>query len=75
MSQHNLLKNCLTSSGKAHVSQDYPDGSRLLLLPYGARVLGLFAPGSDENFLWTHPALASAASEKFRKRPARPGCR
>jgi Family of unknown function (DUF6786) len=36
-----------------------PDGSRLLLMPYGARVLGLFAPDSDENFFWTHPALAT----------------
>jgi len=52
----------LSSAGKAPLSQDYPDGSRLLLLPYGARVLGLFAPGSDENIFWTHPALASGES-------------
>ena len=52
----------LTSSRKAPVSQKYSDGSRLLLLPYGARVLGLFAPSSDESFFWTHPALATAAS-------------
>ena len=34
-----------------------PDGTRLLLLPYGARVLGLFAAGDEENFFWTNPAL------------------
>lgn len=38
------------------------DGTELLILPYGGRVLGLFAPGSDANFYWTHPALESAAS-------------
>ncbi len=38
------------------------DGSRLLVLPYGGRLLGLFPPGSDENFLWTNPALAAAES-------------
>ncbi|HOZ47657.1 MAG TPA: hypothetical protein PLO37_13010 [Candidatus Hydrogenedentes bacterium] len=36
-----------------------PDGTSVLLLPYGGRVLGLFAPGSDENFYWTHPALGA----------------
>lgn len=37
-----------------------PDGARVLVLPYGGRVLGLFAPGNDQNFFWTHPALAAA---------------
>src|ERR1700722_1545773 len=49
----------LNDAGKPVESQVHPDGDRLLLLPYGARVLGLFAPGSDDNFFWTHPALAS----------------
>ena len=31
---------------------------------YGGRVLGLFAPGQDENFYWTHPALESVASAR-----------
>lgn len=35
------------------------DGSELLLLPQGGRVLGLFAPGQNENFLWANPALGS----------------
>lgn len=36
-----------------------PDGTKVLLLPYGGRVLGLYAPGSEQNFYWTHPALNS----------------
>jgi hypothetical protein len=39
-----------------------PDGSQVLVLPHGGRMLGLFAPGSEENFFWTHPALESATS-------------
>jgi hypothetical protein len=45
--------------GKPAVLHRAPDGSSVLVLPYGGRILGLFASGSEENFLWTHPALAS----------------
>ncbi|MBM3243033.1 hypothetical protein FJZ31_42790 [Candidatus Poribacteria bacterium] len=38
------------------------DGS-LLILPYGARVLGLFG-SSGENFFWVNPALTATASAK-----------
>lgn len=41
-----------------------PDGSTVLMLPYGGRVLGLFSPGSEENFYWTHPALESPESAR-----------
>ncbi len=47
----------LGQAGKSTALFDTPDGSRLLLLPYGARVLGLFAPRDDENFYWSNPAL------------------
>jgi len=36
----------------------------VLILPHGGRILGLFAPNSSENFLWTHPALSSAESAR-----------
>lgn len=39
-------------------------GSHIVVLPYGGRVLGLFAAGRDENFLWTNPALASAETAR-----------
>ena len=41
-----------------------PDGTRVLVLPYGGRVLGLYSPGSEENFYWTHTALEDADSAR-----------
>ncbi len=40
----------------------FPDGTHLLVLPFGGRLLGLFPPAWGENFLWTNPALASPKS-------------
>jgi hypothetical protein len=34
------------------------------VLPYGGRILGLFAAESSPNFLWTHPALAAAETAR-----------
>jgi hypothetical protein len=53
----NTLTESLAKAGKACERFAMPDGSRLLLLPYGARVLGLYAGESDENFFWTNPQL------------------
>jgi len=41
-----------------------PDGSKLLLLRHGARVLGLYPPSDDQNFFWTNPALTAAKSAR-----------
>ncbi|MHC4445841.1 MAG: DUF6786 family protein [Planctomycetota bacterium] len=41
-----------------------PDGTRLLLLPYGARILGLYSSDSDENFYWTNSDLEQTDSAK-----------
>lgn len=54
----------LNDVGKPTELFSSPDGSRALVLPYGGRVLGLFAPNSEQNFLWTHPALDTAESAK-----------
>ncbi len=61
------LIDILKRVGKPTEVFDSPDGSRALLLPYGGRILGLFAPESDENFYWTHAALESetAAAEFY----------
>jgi hypothetical protein len=53
------LSSILSPVGKPSEEYLSTDGSRLLLLPYGGRVLGLFSPESNENFLWTHPDLNS----------------
>lgn len=36
-----------------------PDGSTILMLPHGGRILALYSPQSEENFFWTHPAMQS----------------
>jgi len=50
----------LKAVGKSAELYQTDDGTRLLILPYGGRILGVFAPGSDENFLWTNSVLNSA---------------
>ncbi len=49
----------LESAGQGMLCRRFSNGSVVLLLPHGGRVLGLFAGGSEENFLWTNPALDS----------------
>jgi hypothetical protein len=41
-----------------------PDGTRVLVLPYGGRVLGLFSARNEQNFYWTHPALESVEAAR-----------
>lgn len=53
------LVNTLRLAGHPAKVLKTADGTRLLLLPHGARVLGLFAPQSDANFYWTNPSLRS----------------
>jgi len=49
----------LKAVGKGTELHQTDDGTRLLILPYGGRILGVFAPGSEENFLWTNSVLDS----------------
>jgi len=53
------LVDVLKAAGKPTETVAMPDGTTVLLLPYGGRVLGLFAPGNEHNFYWTHPALGA----------------
>jgi hypothetical protein len=54
-----LSEQVICGTGKAVELFATPDGTRLLLLPYGARVLGLWTAADRENFFWTNPALDS----------------
>lgn len=54
------LSNVLSTAGQPVESFESPDGSVALALPHGGRVIGLFAPESEENFFWTNPALDTA---------------
>ena len=60
----NSLVHTLNSVGKPTELFSSPDGSRVLVLPYGARALGLFSPHSEQNFFWTHPALEAVESAR-----------
>lgn len=60
----NALPKRLGRAGTATAILVGTEGSRILVLPHGGRILGLFAAGSDENFLWTNPVLDDEASAK-----------
>ena len=51
MDQH--LIGTLSQVGKTPHVYHSPDGTDVLVLPYGGRVLGLYSPESDTNFFWT----------------------
>lgn len=53
------LVGVLRDVGKEPVLLTSEARQSVLVLPYGARVLGLFGAESPANFLWTHPALLS----------------
>jgi hypothetical protein len=58
------LVTTLKLAGKSTELYQTEDGTRVLILPYGGRILGVFAPGSEENFLWTNAALNHVESAR-----------
>lgn len=58
------LVDALAGAGQEMHTSRLGDGSEVLLLPHGGRVLGLFAAGDSRNFLWTNPLLRSAETAK-----------
>ena len=58
------LVDVLRKVGKATKLYHTPDGTRVLVLPYGGRVLGLFSANSHENFYWTHTALETVQAAR-----------
>jgi len=60
---HSLQK-VLRRAGQSTKSLHFPNGTRLLVLPQGGRVLGLYTGDQPDNFFWTHPALGTAAGAR-----------
>jgi hypothetical protein len=58
------LMETLEAIGKPLTLWESSDGTKVLVLPYGGRVLGLFAPNDDDNFFWSNPALANAKTAR-----------
>lgn len=63
MNKKILIEN-LKKAGKPTETYQSPDGTSIVILPYGGRMLGLYAPGSDQNFYWTHTALENVESAR-----------
>jgi hypothetical protein len=61
--RHQLL-NVLRECGKTAELLTLRNGAQVLLTPYGARVLGLFAPADERNFFWTSAALENVETAK-----------
>jgi hypothetical protein len=53
------LGQTLVETCQPAVDLAFGDGTHLLVRPASGRVLGLYPPGSEDNFYWINPALAS----------------
>ncbi len=58
------LRRGITASHQVSHTLRFGDGSRVLVLVHGGRILGLFPPADEENFLWTQPALGKPSSAR-----------
>src|SRR5689334_12873681 len=58
------LIHTLNAAGQPTEMYESTDGSNILILPHGGRILGLFAPHGGENFFWTNSELASVESAR-----------
>ncbi len=63
MNRRKLIET-LETIGKPPQAWASSDGTTALVLPHGGRILGLFAPGDDENFFWSNPALQDAKTAR-----------
>jgi len=58
------LRTILRNAGHPPLELSAPGQGSLLVLPFGGRILGLFAEPEGENFFWVNPALAEAGSAR-----------
>lgn len=61
---NNKLISILNACGKETKVFKTSDGTEVLMMAYGGRVLGLFSSGSDDNFYWTNTALETEEKAK-----------
>lgn len=59
-----ILIRTLREAGQQAHEHRAPDGSVLVVLPHGGRILGLYGPRVDENFFWTSPELGTVDSAR-----------
>ena len=59
-----LVKN-LAAAGREAVVLSGPESGDVVVLPFGGRILGLFASGDETNFLWNNSVLREP--EKYRR--------
>lgn len=58
------LTQTIHEAGKKLELFETPDGTRMLMFPYGARVLGLFSSKTQESFFWNNPHLEEKVTAK-----------
>ncbi len=58
------LRETLAKVGKPTETWKSPDGSTVLVLPYGGRILGLYTRDLEQNFFWTHTSLDSVETAR-----------
>ena len=58
------LQATLRAAGHPPLELSAPGRGSLMVLPFGGRVIGLFAEPQGENFFWVNPALVEASSAK-----------
>ncbi len=58
------LRQTIQAAGKRSEVLQTADGTRMLMFPYGARVLGLFSAENDQSFYWNNPRLEQDATAR-----------
>ena len=64
MSTRIHISQVLADVGHATHVLRHSDGFSLLVLPYGGRILGLYATDDSDNYLWTNPDLETATTAR-----------
>lgn len=58
------IADVLNCCGRDTIEHQFPDGTVILVMPYGGRVIGFCSVKNQQNFLWTNPALQTVTDAK-----------